>query len=144
MMDPFDSVLRERITRLMAAVPAGSTAQPNLSRPTARHLMVRKRLLFAVGLALPILTSLAVGLPTLSRPTYEGALRDIGVPEGVEIMASSGDARGNLFDVLYRDKDGKVHCAKGKGDCHVSIIDPSGKVLYDGGHGPEATPRPRP
>ncbi len=142
MMDPFDSMLRQRITRLLVAVPTEPIPQASRPRPMAGRRMLRKRLILAVGLGLLILASLAVSLPAMSRPTYEARLRDLGVPAGVEIITAGADANGNLMDVVYRDKDGHVHCVKGVGGCYVSITDPSRRVLYDGGPGPKATPTP--
>ena len=74
MMDQFDALLRQRMTRLLAAVPAEPVPQPSRT-PRAGRRIVRRRLVLAVGLGLLLLTALAVSLPTLSKPTYEAQLR---------------------------------------------------------------------
>lgn len=138
MMDPFDSLLRERITRLLVAVPVGPVPQPSRP-PRAGRRMVSRRLVLAFRLGLLLLTSLAVSLPTQSRPTFEAQLRALGVPEGVEIVAGSGGPDG-VRAVVYRDTDGQVHCA---GRCQgIELMDPSGTVLWSGPSLPTPTPSP--
>lgn len=139
MTDPFDAVLRERISRLLAAVPAQSAPQRRRPLPTSARPGVRRHLVFALGLGLLLLTAIVISLPTLSKPTYQAQLRALGVPEGAEVLAGSAD-EDHLHQIIYRDLDGQVRCA---GQCRgISLIDPSGKVLYDGGPGPKATPTP--
>ncbi len=139
MSDQFDALLRQRMTRLLAAVPPEPV--PGIrSRRTPGRGILRRRLVLAVGLGLLLLTALAVSLPTLSKPTYEAQLRALGVPEGVEIGAAGGGPDGLDF-ALYTDKDGVERCV---GRCRgISHIDPSGKVLYEGPPGPKATSTPR-
>jgi hypothetical protein len=139
MSDQFDALLRQRMTRLLAAVPPEPVPEIRPRRTPGRGIL-RRRLVLAVGLGLLLLTALVVSLPTLSKPTYEAQLRALGVPEGVEIGAVSGGPDG-LDSALYRDKDGQAHCV---GRCWgISWIDPSGRVLYEGPPGPKATPTPR-
>lgn len=138
-MDPFDALLRQRMTRLLAAVPVEPAPEPSRALPMTGRRMVRKRLILAVGLGLLLLTSLAVSLPTQSRPTNEARLRALGVPEGVEIIGAAGSG-GNLLTVPYRDRDGQVHCV---GRCRgMSVIGPSGRVVYAGPSPPTPTPGP--
>jgi hypothetical protein len=140
-MDPFDTLLRERITRLLVAVPAEPAPEPSRSRRMTGRGTSRRLLVLAVGLGLLLLTSLVLSLPTLSKPTYEAQLRALGVPEGVEIGAAGFRPDGLDF-ALYTDKDGVERCV---GRCRgISHIDPSGKVLYEGPPGPKATSTPRP
>jgi hypothetical protein len=137
MMDPFDSLLRERITRLLVAVPVGPVPQPSRP-PRAGRRMVSRRLVLAFGLGLLLLTSLAVSLPTQSQPTWEARLRALGVPEGVEMVASRGGPGG--LGIVYRDADGQVHCA---GRCAgIQLMDASGTVLWSGPSLPPPTPGP--
>ena len=124
MNDQSDALLRERLTRLLAAVPAEPVSRPARTRTPVRSPS-RGRLVLAVGLGLLLLTTLIVSLPTLSKPTIEGALRDAGVPEGVEIITWGADDKGNLFDIVYRDQDGQEH-----------VVNPLDS--------PKATPLPRP
>ena len=49
-------------------------------------------LFLALLAVLAQVTAVAVSLPTLSKPTFEARLRAFGVPEGVEIVAATGDA----------------------------------------------------
>jgi hypothetical protein len=124
MNDQPDALLRERLTRLLAAVPPEPVPEIRPRRMPSRGIF-RRRILFAVGLGLLLLTALVVSLPTLSKPTYEAALRAVGVPEGAEVITWGSDKDGNLFDVVYRDATGKEH-----------VLNP----LMT----PRATPTPRP
>jgi hypothetical protein len=138
-MDRDDSMLRERLARLIAAAPAGPP--PLLDRPRAvRTRPTKPRLVLAIGLALLILTSLAVSLPTTSRSTYQSQLRALGVPAGVEIMTVGGDGAGNLTVVRYRDEKGRVHHVGGA----VGYTDDNGRTHMFGADGPKATPTPIP
>lgn len=140
MNDQFDAILRERINRLTAAVPAEPA--PLLVRGGAlpgRH-PVRRRLALTLSLGLVFLAALAVSLPTLSRLAFEAQARELGVPDGVEIVASGGGATELMF-VIYRDAGGRGHCV---GDCQgMELLDRDGKVVYQGPPAPTATPNPR-
>ena len=107
-MDRDDLMLRERMARLLAAAPVEPAPQLDRLR-LERSRRARPRLVLAIGLALLILTSLAVSLPTTSRSTYQSQLRALGVPADAEIMTVGGDGIGNVNVVLYRDKSGRVH-----------------------------------
>jgi hypothetical protein len=138
-MDRNDSMLRERMARLLAAVPVEPAPRFDRLR-LERSRRARPRLTLAVGLALLILTSLAVSLPTTSRSTYQSQLRALGVPAGVEIITVGGDGEGNLSSVIYRDKRGRVHHI-GKA---AGYTDRNGETYEFGADGPKATPTSRP
>lgn len=139
MMDTFDAHLRQRMTHLLAAVPVEPAPEPGRARTTTARRHVRKRLVLAVGLGLLLLTSLAVSVPTQSRPTYEARKRALGVPDGAEVVFAGGTGRDLLF-VAYRDKSGQIRC---NGDCRgIWAEDRNGNVTYEGPPYPDPTPRP--
>ncbi len=50
-----------------------------------------------------------------ARPNLKSRLRAFGVPAGAEIVGAGQDADGNLTEVRYRDRSGKIQilCADG-------------------------------
>ena len=97
------SILREPMTASQAAYLDGRVSDAReRERPASRsgrtltsgRGLFRRRLVLAVGLALLLLTSLVVSLPTQSKPTYQAQLRAAGVPEGVEIDRLGGRREG--------------------------------------------------
>ncbi len=138
-MDRDDLMLRERMARLLAAAPVEPAPQLDRLR-LERSRRARPRLVLAIGLALLILTSLAVSLPTTSRSTFQSQLRALGVPADAEIMTVGGDESGNVNVVLYRDKSGRVHHI-GRA---VGYEDENGKTHMFEDDDPKPTPTPRP
>jgi hypothetical protein len=107
-MDPFDTQLRARITRVVAVAPGAPAPLPGRMLAITRARRARRRVVLAAGLLM--LSALAVGgLSSLGRGDFQSRLDDAGVPPGAEVIAVQADADGTIISVIYRDRDGVVH-----------------------------------